>query len=142
MGCVAHAGWRRAATEAVTCHHFCMEREVLPCDPNYLAPDGSEVRLLVTGAKGNMAHFRLAPGEVSVPKQHASVEELWYFTAGRGEMCIGDDTTVVSAGVSVRVPPRTRFQFRSHGPDALEAVAVAMPPWPGAHEELDAEARW
>jgi mannose-6-phosphate isomerase-like protein (cupin superfamily) len=126
----------------VTCHHLLVEREVLPFDPNYLAPDGSEVRLLVAGTKGNMAHFRLAPGEVSVAKQHASVEELWYFTSGRGEMCIGDETTVVCAGVSVRVPPLTRFQFRSIGRDALEAVAVAMPPWPGADEELDAEARW
>lgn len=119
-----------------------MERALLPGTADDLAPDGSEVRLLVEGTGGGMAHFRLMPGETSVAKQHRSVEELWCFVGGLGEMCIGTDVTVVAAGVAVRIPPRTRFQFRSHGTDALEAVAVTMPPWPGADEAIDADPYW
>jgi mannose-6-phosphate isomerase-like protein (cupin superfamily) len=115
---------------------------VLPADPDYLAPDGSEVRLLVAGSNGGIAHFRLMPGDTSAPKQHRSVEELWYFVAGLGEMCVGDDVTVVCPGVAVRIPPQTRFQFRSSGSEALEAVAVTMPPWPGPDEASDADTYW
>lgn len=107
-----------------------------------MAPDGSEVRLLVAGSGGSMAHFRLAAGEVSIPKQHRSVEELWYFVGGSGEMCVGDETADVHEGVSLRIPPRTRFQFRSHGPGPLDAVGVTMPPWPGPDEAMDAEEFW
>lgn len=106
-----------------------------------LAPDGSEVRVLATSPRGSMAHFALAEGEVSIAKAHRSIEELWYFVAGRGEMVIGDDVCNVHPGVSVAVPPETRFQFRSLE-GTLEAVAVTMPPWPGDHEALDAEPHW
>jgi len=119
-----------------------VERKVLPDEADDIAPDGSEVRPLARGSKGGMAHFRLARGETSIAKRHRSVEELWYFTGGRGEMCIGDEVTEVGAGVSLRIPPATRFQFRSRGPDPLEAVAVTMPPWPGPDEALDAEPYW
>jgi mannose-6-phosphate isomerase-like protein (cupin superfamily) len=119
-----------------------MDARNLPHNADYAAPDGSEVRLLVQGAGGGMAHFRLVPGEKSLPKMHRSVEELWFFVAGRGEMCVGDAAITVCEGVSVRIPPRTRFQFRSDGSIPLEAVAVTMPPWPGADEAEDAEPFW
>lgn len=107
-----------------------------------LAPDGSEVRLLVRGESGTMAHFRLAGPVPSLPKQHREVEELWFFVGGRGEMCVGDDVVEVHPGVSLRIPPRTRFQFRCLGEAALEAVAVTMPPWPGPDEALHADPFW
>jgi mannose-6-phosphate isomerase-like protein (cupin superfamily) len=119
-----------------------MDRISLPHLVDDTAPDGSEVRLLVRGESGSMAHFRLAPGDVSSPKRHRQVEELWYFTGGRGEMCIGDEVTIVCAGVSIRIPPETRFQFRCLGDQSLDAVAVTMPPWPGDDEALDAESYW
>ncbi len=114
----------------------------LPDERDEIAPDGSEVRLLVRGTLGSMAHFRVAPGQVSIPRQHREIEELWYFVQGRGEICVGDETTYVGPGLSLRIPPRTRFQLRCHGDVALEAVAVTMPPWPGAHEAEEAEPFW
>jgi len=117
-------------------------RVVLPDKPDDIAPDGSQVRLLVTGDAGSMAHFSLATGECSIAQQHRSVEELWYFVAGRGRMCIGDEIMDVAAGTSVRIPPRTRFQFVSTGPQRLEAIGVTMPPWPGPTEAIDAPAYW
>ena len=78
----------------------------------------------------------------SIAKRHRTVEELWYFVAGRGEMGIGDEVADVGAGVSVHIPVGTRFQFRTVGDAPLEAVAVTMPPWPGEDEAVDAEPFW
>ena len=89
-----------------------------------------------------MAHFRLLPSETSASKVHRGVEELWFFVSGTGQMAIGDDIAEVAPGISVRIPPRTRFQFRNTGKDPLDAVAVTMPPWPGDDEALDAEPFW
>ncbi len=54
--------------------------------PDVMAPDGSEVRLLATAARGSMAHFRLPAGATSKAVRHRSVEELWFFTGGKGLM--------------------------------------------------------
>ena len=51
-----------------------------------VAPDGSDVRVLLSLGGGSMAHFELAPGRVSAAVVHRTVEEIWYVLAGRGEM--------------------------------------------------------
>lgn len=111
-----------------------------------MAPDGSEVRLLATGARGSMAHFRLPPGGVARAVRHRSVEELWYFVAGRGRMWrkAGDREEVleVHAGLSLDIPVGVSFQFRADGDAPLEAVGVTMPPWPGAEEAEFVEGPW
>lgn len=107
-----------------------------------IAPDGSEVRLLARGVNGSMAHFRLAAHNVSKAIEHRQVEELWCFTAGEGEMCVGDEVHTVNPGASLTIPPRTRFQFRSTGDGPLEAIGVTMPPWPGDSEAEPADPYW
>ena len=106
--------------------------------PDAMAPDGSEVRLLAASGRGSMAHFRLPPGGVSRAVRHRSVEELWYFVAGRGEMwrrdADGEATVELHPGLSLDIPVGTSFQFRALGDAPLEAVAATMPPWPGPDE--------
>ena len=118
----------------------------LPTELDIIAPDGSEVRILVRSERGSMAHFQLAPGGISIAVRHASVEELWFVVQGRGEMWLGGDTAelvVLEPGVSVRISALTPFQFRSLGPEPLAAVAVTMPPWPTDREEaLPADGPW
>lgn len=115
-------------------------------EPDAIAPDGSEVRLLAISARGSMAHFRLPPGGVSRAIRHRTVEELWYFVAGRGEMWrkLGGDTSIVpvSAGVSLDIPVGVSFQFRAAAGAPLEAVGVTMPPWPGPDEAEFVEGVW
>jgi mannose-6-phosphate isomerase-like protein (cupin superfamily) len=114
--------------------------------PDYLAPDGSEVRLLVEGSHGGMAHFRLDPGHTSTAVAHKSVEEIWFFLSGEGEFWRkskdAEEIISVRHNMSIRIPPRTGFQFRSLGPEPLEAVAVTMPPWPGAEEAEAVSGKW
>jgi mannose-6-phosphate isomerase-like protein (cupin superfamily) len=111
-----------------------------------VAPDGSDVRVLLGLAGGGMAHFELGAGETSVAVVHRTVEEIWYFLSGRGEMwrALGEDETRVEVGpgVCITIPVGTRFQFRSLGLEPLSAVAVTMPPWPGPGEAVACEGPW
>jgi len=118
----------------------------LPSAPSTVAPDGSSVRLLLRLKAGGMAHFELAPGQTSKAVTHRTVEEIWYFVAGRGEMWReqnGHSTIVdVYPGVCLTIPLGTRFQFRSCSADALAAVGVTMPPWPGDDEAVVVNGEW
>ena len=114
--------------------------------PDAMAPDGSEVRLLAAAARGSMAHFALAPGQVSRAVAHRSVEEVWYFLRGTGRIWrkLGalEEVVEVGPGVSISIPTGTHFQFRCDGDEPLEAVAVTMPPWPGGDEAFAVEGVW
>ncbi len=114
--------------------------------PDVVAPDGSEVRLLAASERGSMAHFRLPAGATSKAVRHRSVEELWFFTGGKGLMWrkLGEEegTVAVAAGISISIPAGTAFQFRAAGAVPLDAVAVTMPPWPGMDEAEPAEGIW
>ena len=51
---------------------------------------------------------------------HRTVEEIWFFLAGRGQMWLasgeGDGEVVdVMPGDCLTIPVGTRFQFRAHG---------------------------
>jgi mannose-6-phosphate isomerase-like protein (cupin superfamily) len=58
----------------------------LPLERTAVAPDGSDVRVLLDFAAGSMAHFELRAGEISRAVMHRSVEEIWFVVSGRGEM--------------------------------------------------------
>lgn len=119
---------------------------ILPALPEVIAPDGSEVRILLGLPRGSMAHFQLHPGEVSIAVVHRTVEELWYVVAGRGEMWRSQDgreeVTALRPGVSLSIPVGTRFQFRCLGDAPFAAVGVTMPPWPGEGEAVAVEGAW
>ena len=118
----------------------------LPAQPDAIAPDGSDVRVLLSLKGGGLAHFELAPGQTSVAVAHHTVEEIWYFLNGRGEMWRElkgiEEIVAVEPGVCITIPVGTKFQFRSFGNIALAAVGVTMPPWPGAGEAYPVEGKW
>jgi mannose-6-phosphate isomerase-like protein (cupin superfamily) len=118
----------------------------LPAEPTVTAPDGSDVRVLLGLAGGSMAHFELAAGRVSRAVVHRTVEEIWYVLAGRGEMWRRQgeiqEVTVLEPGVCLTIPVGTRFQFRAADTQAVSAVAITMPPWPGDGEAELVEGPW
>ena len=122
------------------------ETSKIGTEPDAIAPDGSEVRLLCSLARGSMAAFRLAPGSISRAVAHRTVEEIWSFTAGHEQMWrrFGDreEITEVTSSVSITIPTGTHFQFRCNGSEPLEAIAVTMPPWPGADEAFVVPGKW
>jgi mannose-6-phosphate isomerase-like protein (cupin superfamily) len=118
----------------------------LSAAPDLVAPDGSDVRVLLGLSGGSMAHFTLAAGETSLAVAHRTVEEIWFVVSGRGEMwrkLDGEEQIVtLEPGVSLTIPRGTHFQFRTLGGDALTAVAVTMPPWPGNDESYEVGGAW
>lgn len=118
----------------------------LPMEPDVHAPDGAGVRLLPQLSGGSMAHFELPAGRTSIAVTHRTVEEIWYFVSGQGEMWRmqneREEVVTVEPGVSLTIPLGTHFQFRSFGPEPLTAVAITMPPWPGADEAIAVAGPW
>lgn len=118
----------------------------LPPERDVVAPDGCDVRILLGLGGGTMAHFSLGPGKTSNAVEHRTVEEIWYFLSGEGEMwrCADarDEIVRVEAGVCITIPLGTRFQLRTTGSIPLTAVAVTMPPWPGPGEAVAVQGKW
>jgi mannose-6-phosphate isomerase-like protein (cupin superfamily) len=125
---------------------FPWETKHLPAPRTAVAPDGSEVRVLLRVSGGSMAHFELGPGETSIAVVHETIDELWYFLSGRGEMWRQKDdqeqVVEVGPGDCLTIPVGTRFQFRSFGFEPLAAVGATIPPWPGEGEAVETEGRW
>ncbi len=122
------------------------ETRRLPAEPDVVAPDGSDVRVLLRTARGSMAHFELAAGRASDAIRHRSVDEIWFILAGSGEMWRkdgdGEDVVALDAGVCVTIPMGTHFQFRAGQGASLQAVGVTMPPWPGPEEAVAVAGKW
>ena len=118
----------------------------LPPAADVVAPDGSDVRVLLALRGGSMAHFTLAPGQTSRAVTHRTVEEIWYVLSGRGEMWRKSATREaiepLEPGVCVTIPVGTHFQFRASGEQSLAAVAVTLPPWPGEGEAVEVTGAW
>jgi mannose-6-phosphate isomerase-like protein (cupin superfamily) len=120
--------------------------------PDTYAPDGSEIRLLLTDNEGatrvSVCEVRLPAGQVSRPVWHRTVEECWYVLAGTGEVwrCPpGPDAMVcpptrVSASDLLVIPSGWRFQFRACPESELRLLCFTSPPWPGPDEAVAADA--
>jgi mannose-6-phosphate isomerase-like protein (cupin superfamily) len=118
----------------------------LPGRPDAVAPDGSDVRVLLQLGHGSMAHFELAAGQVSRPVAHHCVEEIWYVLHGHGQMwrrqAQREETVELRPGTCVSIPAGTHFQFRAHSGGPLAALGVTMPPWPGEGEAYEVSGSW
>jgi mannose-6-phosphate isomerase-like protein (cupin superfamily) len=93
-----------------------------------------------------MAHFELARGRASDAIRHRTVDEIWFVLSGRGEMWrkggTREETVALEPGVCVTIPVGTHFQFRAFDGESLNAVGVAMPPWPGPDEAVPVPGKW
>jgi len=118
----------------------------LPKARDVVAIDGSDVRILLGLAGGTMAHFQLAPGATSSAVTHRTVEEIWFFLSGRGEMWLKqegrEEIVPLERDVCLAIPLGTDFQYRSFGVEPLAAVSITMPPWPGDGEAVVVRGKW
>jgi mannose-6-phosphate isomerase-like protein (cupin superfamily) len=118
------------------------------CD--YLAPDSAEIRILLTeknASKASLCHCKLPPGKVSIAQKHQTVEELWYFVSGNGELWIksADNETIhpVRNGSAITIPPDVSYQFRNLDANtALEFIVTTIPHWPGPQESFSVQGKW
>ena len=114
--------------------------------PDAIAPDGSEVRILAATAHGSMAQFSLPAGKISLAVAHRTVEEVWFFTSGQGQLWRKNDRAEeivqINPGLSISITVGTHFQFRNDGTEALTAIGTTMPPWPGEDEAYAVTGIW
>ena len=106
----------------------------LPETPDVIAPDGSDVRVLLQLGRGSMAHFELGAGRVSRAVAHHSVDEIWYILDGHGRMwrrqAGRQETVLLRAGTCVSIPAGTHFQFRAGQGGIVTPTAASGPPGP------------
>lgn len=125
-------------------HDFQTKR--LSAQYDHLAPDQSEIRLLPTLNNGGLAHCTLPPGGVSSAMRHKTVEEIWYFVHGSGQVwrkqANREEVVDVLPDVSLAIPTGTHFQFRNTGHEPLCFIIATMPPWPGPDEAVRVRDHW
>jgi mannose-6-phosphate isomerase-like protein (cupin superfamily) len=118
----------------------------LKANYDYLAPDGSEIRLLCEGTTAGLCHCTLPAGQTSAPVKHRKVEELWYILEGHGEVwhdaIDSREPFQVSPGSSVVISPGSAFQFRASEAGPLKLLIATVPPWPGKDEAEPAKTFW
>jgi mannose-6-phosphate isomerase-like protein (cupin superfamily) len=109
--------------------------------PDTIAPDGSEIYFRVLDAHGaSLVEVVLQSGRTSRAVRHRTVEEIWYFLAGSGDVWLRSPDGAVDAirqvvpGETVTIPTGWAFQFRSTGPEPLRFLCYTCPPWPGEDE--------
>lgn len=136
----------RAWSASMKRAHLVFETHHLPAEVDELAPDTSEIRLLLANRHASMAHGTLPPNGVSVAIRHKSVHEIWYVLGGEGELWrrtdLQEEIVHLRAGVAVTIPLGADFQFRTLGHEPLRFLMCTTPPWPGNDEAVVVDAYW
>lgn len=113
---------------------------------DYLAPDGSEIRLLSSMKAGGLCHCTLPIGKISSAVKHQTVDEIWYCLFGNGEIwqCHKsfNITKTFQKGDSFIIPVGYSFQFRNTGKEALCILIATVPKWPGSQEAIPVNGKW
>lgn len=123
------------------------ESRQLSTEPDTIAPDGSEIRLVSVAMSGaSMVHCTLQPGSVTRAVHHRTVEEAWLCISGAGKLWRSEggsqETVNLAPGTGTSISVGTRFQFRNDGSTPLEIVIATFPPWPGEDEAVPCEGEW
>ena len=115
-----------------------MQSTHLPLEPQATAPDGSAIRFLLKGSRGELNHFTLPPHQTSTAVVHRSIEEIWYVLEGQGQIwrqeADNEEVLDLRPGVSFDIPTGVRFQFRNTGSEPLSVLIATMPPWPSTSQ--------
>ena len=102
--------------------------QTTPVNPDDVAPDKSQVRLLAQLESCGMAEFRLPAGKVSHAVEHRTVDEIWYVLSGTGEMWRmqegREEVTHLNPGLSLTIPVGTTFQFLADDEAPLRVLGV------------------
>ena len=100
----------------------------------FVTTDGSTIRSLLDRSNAPVANQSLAeatigPGESTVRHHHRVSEEIYYLTAGTGEMEIDGERSAVGLGDAILIPPGARHQITATGAEPLRLLCACAPPW-------------
>jgi mannose-6-phosphate isomerase-like protein (cupin superfamily) len=94
--------------------------------------DGSTIREIVgpawTPARNqSLAEATVPAGGATTAHLHKAAEELYFFTAGRGRLRVGDIERDVSPGDCAVIPPGTVHKLWNTGPEPLVLLCCCAP---------------
>jgi mannose-6-phosphate isomerase-like protein (cupin superfamily) len=112
-------------------HHL---EEVAP----FITKDGSEIRELLAHRNSVIRHQSLAEARIPVggstlEHYHKETEEIYYITAGIGEIRIEGEIKPVRAGDAIAIPPGSRHKLWNRGTEVLRLLCCCAP----AYEHSD-----
>ena len=84
----------------------------------------------------SIAHAIIPPGESTLPHLLKKSTELYYILKGLGEMHIDNESTQVSPGQIILIPPESRQWIRNTGKEDLVFLCIVTPKWQAEDEEL------
>jgi mannose-6-phosphate isomerase-like protein (cupin superfamily) len=86
-----------------------------------------------------MGNVTLEPNGGQVPWHNQEQEEIYFIVEGTGEMCLGNERQVVTAGQAVFIPPGVFHQLTNVGDQPLRMIYCYGPAGDVAHwrQELD-----
>lgn len=102
----------------------------------FTTKDGSTIRSLMDRSiapvrKQSLAEASLPAGAATELHYHRLSEEIYYITAGCGEMEINGEIRAVAPGDAILIPPGAWHQIRAA--EALAFLCCCAPPY--AHED-------
>ncbi|HEX3873121.1 MAG TPA: cupin domain-containing protein [Solirubrobacteraceae bacterium] len=107
----------------------------------FVTLDGSKIRELAgpawTAARNqSLAEARVPAGRATIEHFHRTSEEIYYFTAGRGRMRLGEDERDVVAGDCVVIPPGARHKLWAATDVELVLLCACAPAYSDADTEM------
>jgi len=113
----------------------------------FFADDGSIIRNMPQMGEVQSVHCRLPAGKVIQACRHKTVSQIWYVTAGSGEMWLKspdgtESITAINAGTALTVPLGYSFQFRNTAKDDLDIFIVNTSAWSGSGELIPVGNYW
>jgi mannose-6-phosphate isomerase-like protein (cupin superfamily) len=110
--------------------------------PMVRAPDGSEIRPLLSVPAASVVHCTLPAGAVTQAVRHRTVQELWYVLSGTGDLWRDAGPVALRPGVATAIPLPGAFQFRAGASEPLVLFIATFPAWPGPQEAEAARGPW
>lgn len=106
--------------------------------PVFITKDGSEIRELLAHRNSairnqSLAEARLSPGASTQEHFHPRAEEIYFITAGVGEIRIEGDHRGVKVGDAIVIPPGKRHKLWNTGKETLKLLCCCAP----AYEHSD-----
>ncbi len=105
---------------------------------SFVTADGSSIRELAGRVSAPTQHQSLAEATIPVAgataaHYHPQAEELYFLTAGRGLLRLGDEEREVVAGDCIVIPPGTPHKLRNTGDAPLVLLCCCAPAY--RHED-------
>jgi mannose-6-phosphate isomerase-like protein (cupin superfamily) len=100
--------------------------------PVFTTKDGSQIRELLAHRNSairnqSLAEARLEPGTSTLEHYHPKAEEIYYITHGVGRIRIEGETSEVTSGDAIAIPPGMKHKLWNTGPETLRLLCCCAP---------------